>query len=266
MIVDGKLVADKLKERLKERLKHKSIKDVSFVVFGNNPASDQFVRMKCRFAESLNIKANVIKHEENLSFEEAKKIVEKAVLSGSSGVVVQLPLPFGWPIQEMLNLIPPELDIDMLSEFSKIEYIKNNTEKEPPVSRAVREIFNFYNIDTIGKKILVIGSGRLVGEPVCMMFKKENIMFDVIDKDTDSQIQKNLISSADIIISGAGSSHMIIPDMIKDGVVLIDAGTSEQNGKVVGDVHPDSYHKASLVTPVPGGVGPVTLVSLFMNI
>jgi methylenetetrahydrofolate dehydrogenase (NADP+)/methenyltetrahydrofolate cyclohydrolase len=98
------------------------------------------------------------------------------------------------------------------------------------------------------------------------MLQLKNIPFKVIDKDTDSNLSKNLISSADVIISGAGSSHMIKPDMIKEGVVLIDAGTSEQGGKIVGDVDPTCFEKAFLVTPVPGGVGPVTLASLFLNI
>lgn len=266
MIADGKLVASKLKQKIIDNLKDKPKKEVCFVIFGNDPASEQFIGMKCRFAEALGIPTRVIEHPEDLSFDEIKKVIEEIVASNVAGIVIQLPLPQGLPVQDILNLVPVELDIDVLSLDSKTSYKNKTSSKIPPVSRAVSEIFDFYNIDLINKEVLVIGNGKLVGEPVSAMLQLKNIPFKVIDKDTDSNLSRNLISSADVIISGVGSSHMIKPDMIKDGVVLIDAGTSEQSGKIVGDVDPTCFDKALLVTPVPGGVGPVTLASLFLNI
>ncbi|KND47735.1 MAG: methylenetetrahydrofolate dehydrogenase (NADP+) / methenyltetrahydrofolate cyclohydrolase [Parcubacteria bacterium C7867-006] len=266
MIADGKLVSDKLKKDIAHNLKNKPKKEVCFIIFGNDLASKQFIKMKCRFAESLGIPTRVFKDRENLSFEEVSSIVSSIVEQDIAGVVIQLPLPSSFPVQDVLNLVPVELDIDILSEKAKNEYKNGRLNKTPPVAKAVSEILDFYNVDLNNKNILVIGNGRLVGEPVQNMLTLKGIYFNTIDKNTDSNLSKSLIMSADVIISGAGSPHMIKPDMIKNGVVLIDAGTSEQAGKIVGDIDPGCFEKASLVTPVPGGVGPVTLASLFLNI
>ncbi len=266
MIIDGKLVADQLKKKIEEKLSGQTKKEVCFIIFGNNSASRQFIGMKCRFAESLNIPTRVIEHPENLSAEEAGKIISETAKEDIAGIVIQLPLPSGFPVEDILNMVPVELDIDVLSRKAKESYINKTSNKIPPVSRAIMEIFNFYNVSLTGKEILVIGTGRLVGEPVRNMLESLKVPFSVIDKDTDESLRKNLIASADVIISGAGSPYMIKPDMIKKGVVLIDAGTSEQNGKIVGDVDPTCESIASLLTPVPRGVGPVTLASLFLNI
>lgn len=266
MIIDGKLVASRLKEIIKENLDQKAHTEVCFVIFGNNIVSRQFINMKCRFAESLGIPTRVVEHPEHLSFKQVSDIISELASSETAGIVIQLPLPEGLPTRDVLNMVPVEFDIDVLSDRAKNEYKNKTSNKIPPVSRAIMEILSFYNIGFEGKEILVIGTGRLVGEPVANMLTSLGIKFDVIDKDTDPVVRLEKIITADLIISGAGSPHMIQPEMIKPGVVLIDAGTSEQNGKVVGDVDPSCFEKASFVTPVPGGVGPVTLASLFLNI
>ena len=266
MIADGKAVAQKLKEKIINNLQNKPQKEVCFVIFGNDSASKQFIEMKCRFAQSLGIKTRVLEHGGDVDFDDVVSVVGSVVQSGVDGIVMQLPLPKGLPVQDILDLVPTDLDIDVLSTGSKINYKNNNSTKIPPVSRAVMEIFDFYNIDLNNKEVLVIGRGKLVGEPVSSALTLKNIPFKIVDKDTDSDSFKKAVSSADIIISGAGSSYMIKPDMIKDGVVILDAGTSEQNGKIVGDVDPACAEKCHLLTPVPGGVGPVTLASLFLNI
>ncbi len=266
MIADGKLVASGLKEKIILNLKDKPKKEVCFVIFGSDPASEQFIGMKCRFAETLGILTKVSRHPETLSFEEVKNVIEDVARENVAGIVIQLPLPVGLPVQDVLNLVPEHLDIDVLSDQAKFDYKNNQNEKIPPVSRAVSEILKFYNVSLESKNILVIGTGKLVGEPVASMLVSQNITFNVIDKSTGTDVSEKMISLADVIISGAGSPHMIKPELIKEGVVLIDAGTSEQNGKIVGDIDPRCVEKASLVTPVPGGVGPVTLASLFLNI
>jgi len=116
------------------------------------------------------------------------------------------------------------------------------------------------------KKVLVIGNGKLVGEPVGIMLSHEGIMFDVVNKSTDEITRNEIIRNADVIISGVGIPHLIKPDMIQPGVILIDAGTSEQSGKLAGDIDPACADVASYITPVPGGVGPITVVALFRNL
>jgi 5,10-methylene-tetrahydrofolate dehydrogenase/methenyl tetrahydrofolate cyclohydrolase len=116
------------------------------------------------------------------------------------------------------------------------------------------------------KKIVVLGAGRLVGEPVGMWLKRNNVQFDVIIMETEEEEKLRLIKNADILISGIGVPHFIKPEMLKPGVVLVDAGTSEQMGKLAGDIDPSCAEVASVFTPVPGGVGPITVAGLFWNL
>ncbi|MFZ2522435.1 MAG: bifunctional 5,10-methylenetetrahydrofolate dehydrogenase/5,10-methenyltetrahydrofolate cyclohydrolase [Minisyncoccia bacterium] len=266
MIADGKQVASLLKEQIINNLSKASQKKVCFIIFGNDPGSRQFINMKCRFAEGLGIKAIVSEHPENVTFTDVKRIIDEITLRNYSGIVIQLPLPKNLDTDQVLNLVPVDLDIDVLSENAKRQYKLGQTDKVPPVSRAVEEIIKYHGIDLSDKKILIIGSGKLVGEPVSNMLSMKKINYAQIDKNTDPTKKDELLKTSDIIISGAGDSHFIKPDMIKEGVILIDAGTSESEGKIVGDVDPDCFPKALLVTPVPGGVGPVTLSCLFLNI
>lgn len=265
MIVDGKLVAEALKEKIKDSISN-SQKQICFIIFGNDPGSRQFIKMKCRFAETLGIKTFVEEHPENVTFNDVKKIIENVISKKYSGIVIQLPLPKDLNPQDILNLVPPELDVDVLSEKTKELYKNGQGTKIPPVARAVRSILDFYGVDLAGKNVLVIGRGMLVGEPVANMLKLDNTTFSQIDKETDEIERLDKLKNADVIISGAGDSYFIKPEMIRAGVVLIDAGTSESEGKIVGDVDPECYQKTSLVTPVPGGIGPVTLASLFLNL
>jgi methylenetetrahydrofolate dehydrogenase (NADP+)/methenyltetrahydrofolate cyclohydrolase len=163
-------------------------------------------------------------------------------------------------------MIPPHMDMDVLSTEAKSLFKNNKLNKIPPVARAVSEILNFYNVDMANKNILVVGTGKLVGEPVSSMLNLRNLVYKTIDKNTDENSKEELLKNADIIISGAGSPHFIKKEMIKPGVVLIDAGTSEQSGKLVGDIDPGCAEVASLMTSVPNGVGPVTMACLFLNI
>lgn len=266
MKVDGKLVANTLKQGIKVKKKNGTQKRVAFVIFGEDPGSKQYIGMKKRFAESVGMHADVYEYPEDMSAFEIKHKVSDIVDLQYDGMVVQLPLPEVVNPQEVLNLVPPSMDTDVLAEATKNEYKKKNIDKVPPVARAVLEILNFYNINLDGKEILVVGNGKLVGEPVGNMLDSKNFKYKRIDRDTDEAVQKDLLKNADIIISGAGSPHFIKKHMIKQGVVLIDAGTSEQSGKLVGDVDPDCEEVAQIMTPVPNGVGPVTMVCLFLNI
>ena len=153
-----------------------------------------------------------------------------------------------------------------LGETAKEAYKNGTSQKIPPVAAAVWEILSFYNVSLADKKVLVIGKGKLVGEPVGEMLSRNGVKYEAIDKDTEEGERLGAIKSADVIISGVGSPHFLKPDMTKEGVVLIDAGTSSDQGRLLGDIDPACAEKAGLVTPVPGGVGPLTTVCLFMNL
>lgn len=270
MFVDGNKIAKALEEKLVTELLFSAPKKVCFVVFGGNAATEQFVKMKSQVAERVGISVDVKKYGDVKTTAEAVKRVQALDKEDYDGIVVQLPMAAGIDTQTVLDEIPPLKDIDVLGTVAKESYAKGKINRTPPVAQAVHEILEACNVSlTTGKsakKVVVVGQGRLVGEPVCLMLKRQKVPYDVVDIKTSEKEKFALFKNADVIISGAGVPHGIKPEMVKDGVVLIDAGTSEQAGKLVGDIDPACGEKASYLTPVPGGVGPVTIVSLLRNL
>ena len=301
MIVYGKEIARKMEEELSSKFsflaQHGVQKKVCFVLFRDDAGSRQFIKMKSRVAERLGIIADTVEATVS-STERLFSNLDRSFVQKYDGVVVQLPLPHDVDVQKILNEVPKNLDIDMLSDEAKHAYRNDGAtteygwshdptpareqwshdQKAPPVARAVKEILEFYHVDLTDRKVLVIGKGKLVGEPVSVMFLhtrvqmqnttgvREPFTLHVVDIDTPEHERLELIASADIIVSGIGSPHFLKPNMLKKSVVLIDAGTSEQSGKLVGDIDPACAEVASLLTSVPGGIGPVTVVSLFANL
>lgn len=266
MLVDGKRIANTLEEKLVTELLFSAPKKVCFIVFGGNSATEQFVKMKTCVAERVGIVVEVKRYPNVSKTDEAVKVVRALSEEDYDGMVVQLPLAAGIDTQTVLDVIPPLKDIDVLGTVAKESYARGKINRTPPVAQAVYEILESCNVNLAGKKIVVAGQGRLVGEPVHLMLKRIKVSHDVVDIYTGEKEKLSLYKNADIIISGIGVPHGIKPNMIKKGVVLIDAGTSEQAGKVVGDIDPACAERASLMTPVPGGVGPITIVILLSNL
>jgi len=161
-------------------------------------------------------------------------------------------------------LIPIEKDADVLSSVAREEF-RNATVGAllPPIVAAVVEIFKNTKVKPLGKKAVVLGTGFLVGAPVATWLTQQGA--DVTVLNSKSADLSAALRAADIVVSGAGSPHLIKPDMLKQGVVLIDAGTSESSGEIVGDADPACAPKCSLFTPVPGGLGPIAVACLFGN-
>ncbi len=266
MIINGTQLAKYLEQDLKQKLQIQPRKSVAFVLFGNDPASLQFIGIKSRVAERIGIETKLFHYANEISTDNALKNIQEIAEQNFHGIVVQLPLPGGMNTEKILNSIPSALDIDVLGNDAKQSYQNKILNMVPPVAAAVYEILKSINILITDKNILIVGNGKLVGEPVGMLLSRENISFSIIDKDTSSIERSKKLLNADIIISGVGVPHMIKPDMVKDGVILIDAGTSESSGKLAGDIDPSCVEKSLFITPVPGGVGPVTVVALFKNL
>ena len=266
MIIQGKEIAQEIEMELVEACKSAEKQTVCFIMFGQHKPSEQFMNIKAKVAERIGMisKKEIIPG--NVSTEEAVRIVEKLSSEHVDGIVVQLPLPDGIDTPKVLNAVPPHKDIDVLGDTSVEKYRTGRSIMVPPIARAVSIILNKHNIVTNNKNVLIIGKGRLVGQPVAYMFDVMQISYTTIDAATPEHERLLAIQSADIIISGAGVPHMIKPHMVKEGVVLIDAGTSEQNGEIVGDIDPSCAQKASLLSPTPGGVGPITVAALFLNV
>ncbi len=179
------------------------------------------------------------------------------------GVVVQLPLPAYIHVATILAAIPTEKDIDVLSPNAIAKYKNSALKILPPVAAAVQCILEQHAVSVVEKDVVILGNGRLVGAPVALLFRHNHAHVTVFDKPV--QELAHVLRDADIVVSGVGKPGLVQPHMLKKGVVLIDAGTSESQGMLVGDVDPACAEHAALMTPVPGGVGPLTVVMLLKN-
>lgn len=255
MIVGGQVSAEEIKRDLKKKIVGKNLR-LDVILVGDNLASRKYVERKKKVGEELGVEVAVHEFMANIFQvdleEEIKRLVDEERVNG---IIVQLPLPKQIDEQKILNLVSPDKDVDALGEEARVL---------SPIVGAVREILERNNIVLENKKIVAVGNGKLVGRPVSIWLTQEGREVEVININTKNSDQ--ILQKADIIISGVGQPGLITPDKIKDGVVLIDAGTSESNGRLAGDADPACAPKCSLFTPVPGGVGPLTVVMLFKNL
>ena len=246
-IVDGKKIADNVYARLpKKYLK------LGILVGEKNPVIDSFVRIKEKAAQRLGVE--LVREELHEGAATAEAVAAVISLSATTdGIIVQLPLPSHIDAEQVLAAIPPEKDVDGISQ---------NPIVRPPVAEAVKEILEFARIDVHGKIAVVVGSGRLVGKPCASLLKELGASVQVLTHNDSLDALKD----ADIIVLGAGEPGLVQPEHLKKGVILIDAGTSETGGKVKGDADPACAEIASVFTPVPGGVGPIAVAMIFKNL
>lgn len=264
-ILDGKKIAEQMLYQVGTLAKALP-KRVCFIQFGDDLVSTTFVRRKSRAADRIGIQVDIVHREDVLDTESALVVVRDVVAQEYDGVVIQLPLPAGIDTEALLNEIPLKQDIDMLSAESINLFVSGNTERFPPVAGAVFELLQSEKISFEDKRIVIVGGGRLVGMPVMQLLEQKHIPYDFVDRDTEKDDMNRLLAAADIVITGVGKAGLIDASMIKEGVVLIDAGTSAERGVLAGDVDTSAYEKASFYTPVPGGVGPVTIAVLLRNL
>lgn len=231
MIVDGKKIAERVVAGLGDQLHGATL---GIVMNAGDAATQSFVKIKERVAAQLGVEVRRFAPED----------IGQALLC--DGVVVQLPIANA---DALLAQVPQNKDIDNYPQA--------------PVAAAVAEILAHAGVDPKNKKVVVVGDGHLVGKPVAQMLRAMGADVSVVSLEQGSLDE---LKTADLIVSGAGSPGLIKPGMLKSGVVLIDAGTSESAGKVAGDCDPACAEVASVFTPVPGGVGPVVVAMLFKNL
>ena len=258
MIIDGKKIADDLKNSLREEvLKLNKKLCLGIIKVGENIISEKFLELKRKFASDIGISSKTYDFPENISTSELRKQISRIVHTKEiSGVIVQLPLPKHINLDYILNALPSRKDPDMLS--------RKSAGTLPPVVGAINRIFEDYGVWIEGKNVVVLGSGKLVGKPAAEWLMSQEATVCVLN--SKSENIDYYLKNADIIISGIGKPRLVKPQMVKDGVVAIDCGTSESEGKLVGDFDLEVANKASIFSPVPGGVGPITIAILFSNL
>ena len=266
-IINGKNLRDEILVDIK-----KQVLDLHFipvfcdVLVGSDPSSVQYVNLKKKNALSLGIKFHDAIYDQSITTEELLKEIQKLnLLDNMCGIIIQLPLPAHIDTRQVLDAIDPVLDVDALGGKVSENFYTGNEELVPPTALSVMALVDSLKINLSDRNIVVLGEGKLVGKPVAQLFKNRNLKFTVLN--SASINKEEIIKNADIIVSGIGKGKYLTGDMVKDGVIIVDAGTSEEEGSIVGDVDFESMRsKASYITPVPGGVGPVTVAMLFMNV
>ena len=267
MIIDGRKISQQILQSIQERIQHLSFKPVLCdIIVGDDKVSMSYVKIKQRVAEKCGLDFLLVNLPQTSKLSEVVDAIHKVQEDKKlCGLIVQLPLPEHLNTKEILNAIDLKVDVDLLSEKSSEQFYTGSHNLIPPTAAAIWHILQDLKIDLTTKNILVIGQGQLVGMPITYLLKSNGFNVNIATKDTDDI--KALTKNADIIISGAGKDKLLNGDMVKDGVIVIDAGTSEVDGGIAGDVDFQSVEpKAQFITPVPGGVGPVTVVKLIENV
>lgn len=257
MLVDGKAIAAALLGAVKNEVSTlPQAPRLSAITCAPNFETKKYLAMKQAKAAAVGIILQVVELPATVTTAEVIACVTKAIAE-SDGVVVQLPLPAQVDRRAVLAAVPIDKDPD------GFQYGQVAGACLSPVVGAIDEISKRYGVAWEGKQVVVLGAGVLVGQPAAAYARTKGAAVQVLTKET---YDKAALLSADIIISGIGQPHFISFDMVKAGVVIFDAGASEEGGVLAGDVDPAAASKAALLTPVPGGIGPITIAYLFRNL
>lgn len=257
-LLNGKDLADFIKERQAKQVRnlkqtYKTSICLAIVVLKDDPVINTYVNLKKRYGADIGVA--VIEHRVNQS--KAKELIKKLNTDPDvNGIIVQLPISDPDKTEEIVNLVSPAKDVDALGKNSILD---------PATPMAIMWLLAGYNIDLRHKKIVLIGKGRLVGEPLAKIFKQSGYDFEVIDRGV--QDLKSHTLEADLIITATGRPAILYADMIKPNAVVVDAGVASEDGKTVGDLADEVYERDDLtITPKKGGVGPLTVCALFENV
>lgn len=259
MIIDGRQIASEILSDVASALPRTPV--VRAIVVSPSAATESYLSIKEARAENAGMHLEIVRMPESATTED---VIEAVLEPGCDALIVQLPLPAHLDQQTILAAIPESKDADVLSEVAYARFVAGvEGALVPPVAGALAEILLREGVDPSGKRAVVVGQGRLVGEPCSEWLRSRGATVSVLTRESGDL---SILKDADIIVSGAGAPGIITPAHIKPGVVLIDAGTSEQGGAIVGDAMSECAEVASVFTPVPGGVGPIAVACLFRNV
>lgn len=270
VILDGKAVSAKVKEEVKaevEALKKQGVSvGLAVIIVGNNPASRTYVNNKKKACEAAGIVSEEYALPEETTQEELLALVRELNQKDSiNGILCQLPLPKQLDEEAVIAAISEKKDVDAFSAVNVGHIMIGDYSFLPCTPAGIMEILRHYNIDVAGKECVVIGRSNIVGKPMAMLLLHQNGTVTICHSKTKNL--KDVTSRADILVAAVGIPHFVTADMVKEGAVVIDVGMDrDENGKLCGDVDFAAVEpKASYITPVPGGVGPMTIATLLKN-
>ncbi|MBU8904846.1 bifunctional methylenetetrahydrofolate dehydrogenase/methenyltetrahydrofolate cyclohydrolase [Lactococcus cremoris] len=266
-LIDGKALAAKMQAELKvkvDKLKEAgSVPGLAVILVGEDPASQIYVRNKARQATAIGLNSSVVRLPETVSEKELLELIEQYNQSEQwHGILVQLPLPKHISEEKVLLAIDPEKDVDGFHPMNMGRLWSGNPLMIPSTPAGIMEMFREYNVELSGKCAVVIGRSNIVGKPMAQLLMMADATVTIAHSRTKNL--RELTKEADILVVAIGRDRMIKADDVKDGAVVIDVGMNrDEDGKLHGDVDFDEVKEvASLITPVPGGVGPMTITML----
>ena len=271
IIIDGKKTSADIKEEL--RIETESFRretgitpGLAVVIVGSDPASQVYVRNKCRACEAVGFYSEKYEMPEDTTEDELITLIEKLNEDGKiHGILVQLPLPRHIDVEKVLLTIKPEKDVDAFHPYNTGKIMQGKYDFLPCTPAGVMELLQRYNVEIKGKNCVVIGRSDIVGKPMSMLLLQADGTVTICHSKTKDLAE--ICRTADIIVAAVGRANFVSGDMIKDGAVVIDVGINRlENGSLCGDInYAEAVEKASAITPVPGGVGPMTIAMLMKN-
>ena len=268
-IIDGKVISAAVKERVKKGVAELNKKGITVglavIIVGEDPASKIYVANKKKACEALGIISEEYALPESTTEEELLALVDELNRKKSiNGILCQLPLPRHLDEKLIINSILPEKDVDAFHPANVGRIMIGDYDFVPCTPAGIMEMLAYENINPEGKSCVVIGRSNIVGKPMAILLLHKNGTVTVCHSKTKNL--KEICSKADILVAAVGKAKFVTADMVKEGAVVIDVGMNRVDGKLYGDVDYEAVkEKASAITPVPGGVGPMTIAMLMQN-
>jgi methylenetetrahydrofolate dehydrogenase (NADP+)/methenyltetrahydrofolate cyclohydrolase len=265
--LNGKEVSAYLRSEIKKEVeKLKTKPKMVDIQIGHNPASDIYIAGKEKASNEVGIKFECLRYDENEDQENIiKKIKEMNNDPEINGIFIQSPVPDKFDEIKLMNTVIPEKDVDGLTYLNAGKLLNNIESMVSCTPNGIIKMLDYYKIDIEGKNVVIVGRSNLVGKPLMNLFLNRNATVTVCHSKTSDL--KMHTKKADILVAAVGKKHLITKEMVKKGAVVIDVGINRIDGKIYGDVDYDNvYEKVKYITPVPGGVGPMTVTMLLYNV
>lgn len=265
MRIDGSSIARDIRNRVRAQLAARGRQPtLGVIVVKDTPEIRTFVNIKQCIGREIGVVVDVVQMDAN--GQDTASVLEMVSRTAEThdGVVLQLPLPATVDTEVVLAAFPLSCDVDVLGSAAWQSFERGSLPYLPPVVGAMDEILRREHVDVAGQEVLIVGEGRLVGAPASVWAAERGAQVTVVNKQTTDI--ESLARCADVIILGAGSPGVLKSHMVKPGVIILDAGTSESEGVLKGDADPACEAVASIFTPTPGGIGPITVAKLFENL
>ena len=270
-LLKGTPLAENIKNQIRKLIQEENLYPrLDVILVGENPASEIYVRKKEEACKSVGIQSQV----HHFNVDQQRKVMNMLEFLYShdpcNGILVQLPLPDGWDDFKIFDYINPLKDVDVFHPENIGLLVQNRPRFLPPTPRGIRELILGNGLTLFGQHVVVINRSNVVGKPLSSMLIQDNGAFanstvTVCHINTPPERLKQICLTADIIVVAVGIPNFLTADMVKENQIIIDVGINRIEGKVVGDTHPEILDKVGSITPVPGGVGPMTVAMLLYN-